>query len=143
MKHKVLPVFGMLARRLLFAATAWIVAMLAFVCTLLVGGCGHVGPILGEVLQRADVAKLWSCREHRGVSLAMCIGIEAANQAVGIAADLALERLHRARDIGPGHAGASDYTPEERARAAADLDEAMRILRHEARIAEQEIGVSL
>lgn len=86
-------------------------------------GCAELGPHIGPVLARVDVARLIECRSAGDFSaVARCLGAEAASQGLRVAYEEAVQALDRALEQGNPHAGAADL--EDR-HAAAELDAAL------------------
>ncbi len=103
-------------------------ALLALALVACVPG-SSVAPTLGAVLSRVDVPRLIQC----GISLpdygaaARCLGAQALTQGLKIALDRAMGLAEQARNAA-GPAGAADTTPADRAKLAANLDDALEAL---------------
>jgi hypothetical protein len=86
-----------------------------------------VGPGLVDVLSRVDARTVMRCSELEpgGGAVAACLGAAVVTPALQVLLERARQAVESASLVGPGGAGADDATDADRAKAAAELDDAL------------------
>lgn len=98
-------------------------------------GCepGSTPPVLGEVLGAVDARRAMECAEQAVTdpkAAAKCLGVSLLDDALRLALNKAADLARTAQEAA-GPAGADDMSDEDRAKLAADLDDALAQLAHE------------
>lgn len=89
--------------------------------------CAHVGPVLGEVFARVDVARVIECAgKPDNAAKARCLGVAVLTPAIDVALRRAAEASYRAIDQIEKPTGSEvDADPRAEHRAARELEAAL------------------